>query len=577
MIRYPSLRRTAVILAIILSVTLAVPITAEAALVGEREISSQAAIVVDVETGVELYEHNADAQRVPASLTKLMAVYVIYDAVRAGEISLDTQARISRSTSSFSYDWEYSNVPLLEGSTVSIIRLLEVVIIRSACAATVALGEALCGSESAFVARMNQTASRLGITARFYDCYGGSPDNRISARGLAILSRELVRDFPEILNITSRRTVTFNGVTYNSSNLLLGEYSGLDGLKTGYTVPAGYCFVGTAQRGGRRIISVTLGSTLSSRYPDTRALLDYGFSVADSVIAEHNKNTLADPSSANLVLNGAETPLTAYIIDELHYFKLRDIALLLTGTDCGFEVTWDDSAKTASMISGMPYTAIGGELSVAESGPRPYIPTTSRVLFNGAERPLEAYLIDNSNYFKLRDLGDMLGFDVNWVPATKTVVINTPDGNSGTAGPPDDSGSGSLTVFFFDVITDIIASDLFMDTSIETLAFDMYELRSMSAADKNELTLMLHDAYGFAVIQASIDELMELGLIAADGDILFESGLLFTFINMETMSDDEFVFSISVWRGALSTNFFIDYRAERDPDGEWVFIRDVEF
>ena len=570
-------KQISVVIAVIIAISLIAPLQAEAASVGGNEISSQGAVVLDFETGIVLYGHNADAQRVPASLTKLMAVYVIYAAVSAGEISLDSTTRITRSTSAFSYNMEYSNVPLPEGLSVSISRLLEVVIIRSACAATIAMGEALCGSEEAFVARMNRAASQLGIEARFLDSYGGSPDNRISARGLAVLSRALIREYPEVLNISSRRSVTFSGVTYNNSNLLLGEYTGLDGLKTGYTVPAGYCFVGTAQRSGRRIIAVTMGSTLSSRYPDTRVLLDYGFSVADRVIAEHNGVNIAVPSSANLVINGAATPLTAYIINELHYFKLRDIALLLDDTDKQFEIVWSAENSTAHITSGVPYTANGSELRVFAEGSRPYIPTSSNIVFNGEELAFEVYLIDNSNYFKLRDLGDFLGFEVGWNQETRTVTINTQTGSGGNTGaPPGGEDHGNLVGLFFSVIEDLIATDLFLDTSIEILAFDLIELSYLSAAEKRALLLSIQESYGFDTIQAAIDELYEQGMIGSV-NFYFQRGLLFTFTNLDLINDDELVFSVSIWRGPHSTNLFVDYIAEKAGDGTWSFTSDMEF
>ena len=560
-------RRLAVIIAVAISLTLVIPVEAGAAFVGEREISSQSAIVIDCETGVMLYGHRETAQRVPASITKLMAAYVIYDAARAGEIRLDSTTRISRSTSSFSYNLGYSNVPLLEGMSVSINRLMEVVLIRSACAATVAMGEALCGSERAFVARMNEKAAQLGIEARFYDSYGGSPDNRISALGLAELSRTLINEFPEILRITSRSTVTFNGITYNSSNLLLGQYPGLDGLKTGYTDPAGYCFVGTALRNGRRIIAVTLGSTLERRYPDTRILLDHGFAVADDVIAEYFRVDTADPSNASLVVDDVTTPLTAYIIDGFHYFKLRDIAYLLRDTEKQFEVTWSSENRSASITSGLPYTVGGSELTAVE-GARPYLPTTSGILFNGAEREFEVYLIDNFNYFKLRDLSDLLDFNVHWVGETRTVIINT-RGDSGVA-PPVGEARGDLVGLFSRVITELLGNDLSLDSGIVTLAIDLIEVDVLSEAEKNALLRTLEDRHGVRAIRAAIDELYEQGLIGT-GDFYFRTGILFTFTNLEFTGENRLVFSVSKWRSLSEVNLFIDFVADRSADGAWTF------
>jgi len=380
---------------------------------------------MDFDTGIVLFGHNEEDQRVPASMMKMVAVHIVYDEIKAGRLSLNSTVRVRPATSRFSYNMEYSNVPLPEGSAFSVRSLLEAVIIRSACAATVALSESIFGDESVLVARMNAKARELGVQARFVDCWGGSPDNRISALGTAILTRALIMDHPEVLEIASKSSFVFNGATYRTSNLLLGEYTGLDGLKTGFTNPAGYCFIGTAKRGERRLISVVMGATMQSRYPDTRTLLDYGFAVADRTIEEYMRTQMARPSSANLIINGETMPLTAYLINDYHYFKLRDIAFLLTDTNKKFEVTWSSAYNMITLTSGRSYSADGNELSVVAEGPRPYIPTPSSMFYDEIECEFESYLIDGFNHFKLRDLADLIGFEVIWEGATSTVIINT--------------------------------------------------------------------------------------------------------------------------------------------------------
>ena len=428
------IRKSAIsVIAIILILTIIAPVQAWAAKVGNTEISSQGAAVIDFDTGLLLYGYKESTRRVPASTIKILAAYVIYDAVKADEISFDTMARISKSTSELSVNREYSNVPLTEGSSYKISQLMEVVLVSSACAATVAMGEALCGTEKAFVARMKEKAAGLDVDVRLSDCWGGSPNNSVSPLGMAILTRGFIMDHPEVLKITSKKTVTFGGKTYNSSNLLLGQYTGLDGFKTGYTDPAGYCFIGTAKQNSRRIISVTMGSTLESRYPDSRALLNYGFSVADKVIAEYDSKYKANPSSANLILDGETMPLSAYLINDSHYFKLRDIAYLLNGTDMQFQVLWSSFDNTVILTSGIPYSASGNELTLPFEGPRPHIPTPSMLYFNGVEYEFEAYLIDDYNYFKLRDIGSLMGFNVDWENETRTVILNTHSINENAA------------------------------------------------------------------------------------------------------------------------------------------------
>jgi len=269
------------VITLVIILTIVAPLQVEAASVGGQEISSKGACVIDYETGIVLFGYEENKPMVPASMTKLIAVYVIYDAVRAGEIALDTVAVISESTGKLSVNWEFSNVPLQAGMSVTIRELLDVVIVWSACAATRAMGEALCGSEEAFVARMNDKVARLGIDARFFDSYGVSADNYISPLGMARLARYLILNHPEVLGIASKRSVTFQGVEYKNTNQLLGNFTGADGLKTGYTDAAMFCFVGTARQNNRRIIAVTMGSTFEQRFPDARLLLEQGFATAD--------------------------------------------------------------------------------------------------------------------------------------------------------------------------------------------------------------------------------------------------------------------------------------------------------
>jgi len=289
---------------------------------GGNPITSEAAIVIDFDTGLVIFEHNADEQRVPASMAKMVAVYVVLDAIRDGYVSLDTIIYISDSASDFSYVRAYSNVPMPKESSYTIRRLLDVVIVRSASASTIALGEGIFGSEEALVAKMNEKAQQLGIEAVFYDSWGGSPRNRISARGMAELTRSMIKEYPEVLAVTSKRSVFFDGIFYRSTNPLISDYEGVDGFKTGFTNPAGWCFTGTAIQGGRRIISVTMGSVQGYRFTDSVILLDHGFSNYSSVIAGHFRSSL---QSSDIAL----VPIMMFNIEEAKYLDLRDLAIML--------------------------------------------------------------------------------------------------------------------------------------------------------------------------------------------------------------------------------------------------------
>jgi len=302
--------------------------TVFASLVGDEEISSKSAIIIDSDSGLVIYELNADELRVPASMTKLIAAYVVFDAISDGIVSFETTVHINEEKSLFSYNREFSNVPMPVDSYYTISELLDVVMVRSACAATVAMVEAVFGSEQAAVDKMNEKLASLGIEAMFFDSWGRSPYNRISARGMAMIARAFMRDHPEILDITSKASVMFDGISYSSTNFLFGTYEGIDGLKTGFTNPAGWCFTATALQNGRRIISVTMGSEMGLRFADTRILLDYGFANVNTVIANHIRGVVFS-SDLDKALESPLVPIILYDVEDAGYYTLRYLALIL--------------------------------------------------------------------------------------------------------------------------------------------------------------------------------------------------------------------------------------------------------
>ena len=297
-------------------------------LAGDNPITSDAAIVIDFLTGAVIYEFNADEQRVPASMAKMVAVYVVFDAIRDGDVSFDTLIETTASTARFSRNRNFSNVPMPVGSQYSIRDLLYVVIARSASAATIALGEGLFGSERAFVTQMNNKVKELGIEASFFDSWGGSRDNRMSARGMAELTRSFITNYPEILYFTSQTNVVFDEVEYRNTNPLLTSYEGVDGFKTGFTNPAGWCFTGTAQQNDRRIITVTMGSAFGNRFPDTIILLNYGFNNYNTAITNIIRTSLHPPNTP-IPINSTLVPITMYNTDIARLFDILDLAIML--------------------------------------------------------------------------------------------------------------------------------------------------------------------------------------------------------------------------------------------------------
>lgn len=276
--------------------------------VGGSYISSQGACVLDFETGEVIYEYNGNVGRVPASMTKVMTIYLVYEAMAQGRFNLNTKVPISNKVYSMSCNPDYQCVsPLYTNGYYTLNEILDIVIVYSATGAAVALAELVGGTEANFVKMMNNKASQMGIYAKYYDSCGIA-NNVISPIAMAHLARNLIKDYPEVLNKTSQKKIVFKGVTYKTTNHLLDTYfyAGADGLKTGTTSASGYCFCGTAAKIGRRIIAVTMGSSSSGqRFIDVTRLLDYGFANAP-------KYDIIYFTDKSVFINGNEVPTFEY-------------------------------------------------------------------------------------------------------------------------------------------------------------------------------------------------------------------------------------------------------------------------
>ncbi len=244
-----------------------------------------AAMVVDARTGKVLHSRNADTRLHPASLTKMMTLYVVFDAVEKGEISLDTLVTISRKAAAE----PPSKLGLKAGQKVKLRYLIRAAAVKSANDAATALGEAISGSEAAFARRMTRTAQAMGMTkTTFRNAHGLTEAGHLStARDMTKMGRHLFYDFPQYYNIFSRvSTSTGKKMVSNTNRRLLGSYRGADGIKTGYTRAAGYNLVASAERGNERIIATVFGGRSSAwRNARVAELLDMGFSRAPSRVA----------------------------------------------------------------------------------------------------------------------------------------------------------------------------------------------------------------------------------------------------------------------------------------------------
>ena len=389
-------------------------ITATAANLSASSINAQGAIVVDATTGETLWSKNADTELVPASLTKIMTAYLVYEAMDAGQFTADSVVPISSAVSSFSKNTVYSNVPLNTTEAYTVDELMDAMIITSACAATQALAEMVSGTEADFVERMNNTAGELGIDCYFCDCYGGSAENRVTARGLAALSYRLVSEYPDYLRHSQKTSYTFHGKTYTSTNLFLnGTYTcngTVNGMKTGTTSLAGKCLVASAYNGNANVISVVLKSTYdSARYNDTKLLLNYGLATLDARLASGWQ--YVEPIQYTIEVGHASTTVSGYTINGELYVVPNDVAAILSGTSGCFSI--NDSADDKIVFCAREaYSKTGTEFAVIDGTTKMAAPCGKSVYVNGSVTDICAYYIDEKVYIPLERLLEQLGSTV---------------------------------------------------------------------------------------------------------------------------------------------------------------------
>jgi D-alanyl-D-alanine carboxypeptidase (penicillin-binding protein 5/6) len=241
------------------------------------ETAAKAAIIMDHRTGVVLFEKNADERIPPASMSKLMTAYMIFDRLKAGRLKLDDEITISEK----SWKMGGSQMFLKVGDRVKVEDLIRGIIIQSGNDACVAMAEALAGSEEEFAREMNEKARKLGLTnSGFANSTGlDAPGHLMSVRDLALLAHRIIQDFPEYFKYYSEREFVYRDIKQQNRNpLLQANVPGVDGMKTGYTEQAGYGLVATAKRGDRRVITVLAGlGAIAQRKTEGERLLEHGF------------------------------------------------------------------------------------------------------------------------------------------------------------------------------------------------------------------------------------------------------------------------------------------------------------
>lgn len=244
--------------------------------VGPIDTQARSALVMEVETGTVLLDKNAAERIPPASMSKLMTAYIVFDYLKQGRAKLDDELPVSEKA------WRTSGsktfVPL--GERVKISDLIRGMIVQSGNDACVVLAEGLAGSEAAFVEEMNRKGKEMGLKNSHFANVDGlpSPDHWMSARDLAIVAFRTIKDFPQFYEIYGEKEFTFNKITQGNRNPLLYKDLGADGLKTGHTEEAGYSLVGSAKRGDRRVLVVLSGLPSSkARAQESERLIEWAF------------------------------------------------------------------------------------------------------------------------------------------------------------------------------------------------------------------------------------------------------------------------------------------------------------
>lgn len=283
------------------------------------DLKAKGAILIDCNTGKVLLEKNSHDKLPLASVTKVMSMLLIMEAIDSDIITYDTKVKVSE----HSWSMGGSQVWLEPGEVFTVDELLKAVAIHSANDATVALAEAVAGSEDAFVTMMNQKARELGMNdTNFLDCSGLTDVGHYSStHDIALMSRELLNKHPEITNYTTIWHAKFrenvpgkNPVSLDNTNKLVRNYEGTVGLKTGVTGASGFCLSASAIRNGQQLISVVLGEPDSNtRFAESRKLLDYGFANFETTLV----NTMGEEVQQVQVKKGMQPSVDAVYKDDV--------------------------------------------------------------------------------------------------------------------------------------------------------------------------------------------------------------------------------------------------------------------
>jgi len=289
---------------------------------GAPVLSARSYVLLDANTGQIIVQKNADQPVPPASITKLMTSYLVFSALKSGDIHMNDMVTISKNA----WQMQGSKMFIEVGKQVSVENLLRGMIVQSGNDAATALAEYVGGNQESFVAQMNATAKKLGmINTHYEDPTGWPADGHVmSARDISLLFNDLVRKFPEYYHEFFRqKEFTWNGIKQLNREKLLFRDNWIDGGKTGHTEEAGYCLATSGQQEGMRLIAVVLGTDSDdARNNEAEALMNYGFRFFENVPVRKANEVLATPA----VFKGSENSLPVGLAQDLVVLVPKDQA-----------------------------------------------------------------------------------------------------------------------------------------------------------------------------------------------------------------------------------------------------------
>jgi D-alanyl-D-alanine carboxypeptidase (penicillin-binding protein 5/6) len=362
-------------------------------------------VLMDYTTGQILAENNSDERVEPASITKVMTSYVVSAELAAGKIHMEDPVFISENAwRSGGAGTEGSTSFLALNSKVPLKDLFYGMVIQSGNDAAIALAEHIAGSEQTFAELMNQYAAKLGMTGSHFANASGLPDpNHYStAHDIALLSRALIRDYPEEYKVYAIKEFEWNGIKQHNRNTLLWRDSSVDGIKTGHTKEAGYCLTTSAKRGDQRLIAVVMGTASEKqRADDNQALLNYGFRFYET----HKLYEAGKPLATPELWKGASTSIALGVSDDV-------VVSMPRGRYKDLKASMDmPNRLIAPYTKGQPI----GTLRVSLDGK----PLVARPLVALADAPAAGFWGRMSDGILLWFKGDKAGPEVSAVPDTK--------------------------------------------------------------------------------------------------------------------------------------------------------------